>query len=68
MGYVVEGDAVPHLFIPKLITLWRQGKFPFEKLVRYYPLADINRAVADSESGATLKPILVIDPESPLLK
>jgi aryl-alcohol dehydrogenase len=68
MSYVVEGDSIPHLFIPRLIELWRQGKFPFEKLVRYYPFADINRAVADSESGVTLKPILVVDPESPLLK
>jgi len=68
MGFVVEGDAIPHLFIPKLITLWRQGKFPFEKLVRYYPLSEINKAAADSESGVTLKPILVIDPDSPLLK
>jgi len=55
---IVQGDVISKLFIPKLIELHRQGRFPFDQLVRFYDFADINQAIADSESGATIKPIL----------
>ncbi|XQA69008.1 NAD(P)-dependent alcohol dehydrogenase [Xanthomonas sacchari] len=55
---IVEGDSVPQVFIPQLVTLYQQGRFPFDKLVKFYPLSDINQAAADSSSGITLKPIL----------
>ncbi|WP_052493417.1 zinc-binding dehydrogenase [Rhodococcus sp. MEB064] len=37
------------------------GRFPFDKLIRRYPFADINGAFADSESRAVLKPVVVFD-------
>lgn len=55
---IVEGDVVPQTFIPQLIALFQQGRFPFDRLVQFYDFADINQAVADSESGKTIKPIL----------
>ncbi len=55
---IIEGDAVPQVFIPQLIALWRQGRFPFDKLVRTYSLEDINQAFEDSRSGKVLKPVL----------
>jgi aryl-alcohol dehydrogenase len=55
---VVEGRSVPSVFIPQLIELWRQGRFPFDKLVRYYDLESVNDAIAASEKGEVLKPIL----------
>ncbi|WP_125100414.1 NAD(P)-dependent alcohol dehydrogenase [Leucobacter chromiireducens] len=58
ISMVVEGDAVPREFIPRLISLYEQGLFPFDKLVKTYDFADINAAFADSESGATIKPVL----------
>jgi aryl-alcohol dehydrogenase len=57
---VVEGDSVPDIFIPKLIELHLGGRFPFDKLVKFYPLEQINEAAADSEKGVTLKPIILI--------
>jgi aryl-alcohol dehydrogenase len=57
--YVLEGSAVPQVFLPRLIELWSAGRFPFDKLVRTYPLSDINAAEADSLSGATIKPVLL---------
>jgi aryl-alcohol dehydrogenase len=57
---VVQGDAVPQLFIPKLIALYRAGKFPFDRLVQYYEFEDIERAFEDSKQGRTIKPILHI--------
>lgn len=57
--FVIEGSAVPQLFVPRLIQFWREGRFPFDKLIRTYPLSEINRAEADAVSGITIKPVLV---------
>ncbi len=57
---IVEGDSVPQVFIPQLVTLFLQGRFPFDKLVKFYPLEQINQAAEDSTRGITLKPILRI--------
>jgi aryl-alcohol dehydrogenase len=55
---VIEGDSVPDIFIPRLIDLMAQGRFPLERLVRYYDLDDINQALHDQESGLVIKPII----------
>ncbi|PPT77470.1 alcohol dehydrogenase [Xanthomonas arboricola pv. populi] len=57
---IVEGDSVPQVFIPLLVQLYQQGRFPFDKLVKFYPLDQINQAAEDSTRGITLKPILRI--------
>lgn len=59
VSMVVEGDSVPQEFIPKLIAMHQKGLFPFDKLVKTYAFDDINQAFADSESGVTLKPVVV---------
>ena len=55
---IVEGDSDPQQFIPDLIELYRQGDFPFDKLITYYDFEDIEQAVEDSENGETIKPVL----------
>ncbi len=55
---VIQGDSEPDLFIPLLVDLFMEGRFPVDRLVTFYPFADIQRAVADAESGATIKPVL----------
>jgi aryl-alcohol dehydrogenase len=55
---IVEGDSKPDLFIPALVELYTQGRFPFDKLVKFYPLDQINQAAEDSEKGITIKPII----------
>ncbi|MFP6562006.1 NAD(P)-dependent alcohol dehydrogenase [Paraburkholderia sp. B3] len=55
---IVEGDSVAQRFIPQLVELYRQGRFPFDKLVKFYPVEQINEAAEDSTRGITLKPIL----------
>jgi len=57
---IVEGDAVPQQFIPKLIALHRKGLFPFDRLVKFYDWDKINRAIADANRGSTIKPVLRI--------
>lgn len=56
---ILEGDAVPRALIPELIDLWRQGRLPFDRLVRTYPMTDINQAEADMASGQTIKAVLI---------
>ena len=55
---ILEGESIPDLFIPLLIDLYEKGRFPFDKLIKTYPFEDINQAVADSEKGLTVKPVL----------
>ena len=55
---ICEGDSVPDVFIPKLVELYKQGRFPFDKLIRFYPFEQINEAVRDSEEGRTIKAVL----------
>lgn len=55
----VEGDSDPQVTIPRLLELAASGRFPMDELIREYPATDINRAAADLESGAAIKPVLV---------
>lgn len=55
---IVQGDVVANAFIPKLVDLYLQGRFPFDKLCKFYALDEVNQAMADSERGVTIKPIL----------
>ena len=55
---ILGGDAVADLFIPKLIELYHQGRFPYDKMIKFYPFEEINKAVEDMESGRVIKPVL----------
>ena len=56
----IEGDADPKTFIPKLVSLYKQGRFPFDRLITEYPFEQIGQAFDDSKSGKTIKPVLRI--------
>lgn len=57
---IIQGDAVPQHFIPKLIALYQAGQFPFDRLIKFYDFSEINRAIADARRGDTIKPVLRI--------
>ncbi len=56
----IQGDAAPQAFFPRLFDHWREGRLPVERLIAFYELRDINRAVADAASGRVVKPVLRI--------
>ncbi|MFB6079280.1 MAG: NAD(P)-dependent alcohol dehydrogenase [Halarchaeum sp.] len=58
---ITEGDSVPQEFIPDLVDLHEQGRFPFDEFVTFYDFEDINDAVADVEDGDVIKPILRLE-------
>ncbi|KAK4664064.1 uncharacterized protein QC763_500250 [Podospora pseudopauciseta] len=55
---VVEGEVWPVEFIPRLIQAYKEGKFPVDKISKVYPVEDIERAIADTESGKIIKAVL----------
>lgn len=54
----VGGHINPTVFIPRLIEMYQQGRFPFDRLVKNYPFAEVSGAMADSLAGGTIKPVL----------
>ncbi len=55
---ILGGDAIADLFIPRLIELNRQGRFPYDRMITYYPFDEINKAVEDMAAGRVMKPVL----------
>jgi aryl-alcohol dehydrogenase len=55
---IVQGDSVPDLFIPRLIELYKQGRFPLDRLLKTYKLDQINQAVEDLKKGAVIKAVM----------
>ena len=55
---IIEGDTVPQRFIPQMIALWQQGRFPFDRLIQKFPLAKIDEAERASLAGEVVKPVL----------
>jgi len=58
---ILGGSANPQTFIPLMIDYWRQGRFPFDRLIAEFPFERIGEAWAACEAGAALKPVLRMD-------
>jgi len=58
LSLVLEGDAAPQEFIPRLIRLYQAGLFPLDELVTTYKFEDINTAISHSEQGTVIKPVI----------
>jgi aryl-alcohol dehydrogenase len=41
--------------------MYRQGRFPFDRLITRYSFDDINQAIHDSETGKVIKPVVVMN-------
>lgn len=57
---IIQGSAIPTTFLPKLIELNQQGRFPYERLIKTYKFSDINKAFQDTSSGGAIKPVLMM--------
>jgi aryl-alcohol dehydrogenase len=55
---VVEGSADPARFIPELIAHHLAGRFPFDRLVRFFDFDQIALALEEGECGRVIKPVL----------
>ncbi len=59
---ILGGDAAPQIAIPMLIEYYRQGRLPFDRLIRFYPFKQIADAFRDMEHGAAIKPVVEMAP------
>lgn len=57
---IIEGDSDPDVFIPQLVAHWRAGRLPVEKLVKVFPFAQINEAIAAQHHGDCVKVVLQV--------
>ncbi len=56
---IIEGDSDPQVFIPELIAHHAAGRFPFDRLITTFPLAEINEALAAQARGECIKVVLI---------
>ena len=56
---VAEGHAIPRTYVPQMIQWWKEGKFPLEKLVKYFPADDYDAAIKGMKNGEVIKPVIV---------
>lgn len=55
---ILEGSVDPQVFVPRMIALWQEGRFPFDRLIEEFPLDRINEAEQSSLAGGVIKPVL----------
>jgi len=55
---ITEGDANPRDFVPRMLELYKEGRFPFDKLITKFRFDQINEAMQASERGEVIKPVL----------
>ena len=53
------GNTTGQAWIPVMIKWWREGKFPIEKIVKYFEAKDALEALKGMEDGSAIKPVLV---------
>lgn len=56
---IIEGDSDPQSFIPELLAHHATGRFPFDRLIRTFPLSEINTAIAAQARGECVKAVLI---------
>ena len=55
---IIEDGATADVFVPQLIDLYAQGRFPIERLLTFYAPNQIRRAINDKAEGRVIHPIL----------
>ncbi|MEU9336535.1 NAD(P)-dependent alcohol dehydrogenase [Streptomyces sp. NPDC048290] len=55
---VIEGDADPHTFVPRMLDLFQAKQLPFDRLVQTFPIGEINEAVEAAHQGQVVKAVI----------
>ena len=55
-GSMGEWEAVPN--VEKLMQLTAEGKFPVDRLIKYYDFEDMDKAMEDLENQRVIKAVL----------
>lgn len=57
---VLGGGGTSKALLTRLMQLHLAGHFPFDRLLKFYPFAEINQAVSDVHAGTVIKAVLVM--------
>ncbi|MGB4590188.1 MAG: NAD(P)-dependent alcohol dehydrogenase [Clostridiaceae bacterium] len=57
---LIQGCSNPQTFIPEMISLYKEGKLPFDKLITFFSLEKVNDAFDASRNGIVIKPVVVM--------
>ena len=57
---ILGGDSDGGAFLIELLRHHAEGRFPFERLIRYFPFQNVADAIEASVSGEVVKPVLVM--------
>jgi aryl-alcohol dehydrogenase len=57
---ILGGEGRSESFINTLITLNAQGRFPYDRLIKRFPLDEVNEALEASHHGDVIKPVLMM--------
>ena len=60
LKFILAGSASPRVFLPRLIDWYREGRYPFDRLVKTFDFSDINTAFTESAAGRAVKPVLLM--------
>lgn len=55
---ITLGGGSARTLISQMLNYYRKGQFPFDRLIQFYSLDQINDAVRDSGEGHVIKPVL----------
>jgi aryl-alcohol dehydrogenase len=55
---LAEGDSNPPVFIPRLIKLYEEGKFPMNKISKTFHYSELEAAIRAMHDGSVIKPII----------
>lgn len=54
-----EGDSNPPEYIPKLVQMYKEGKFPLDKISKVYSYKDMDAAIHAMHDGTVGFPLLL---------
>ena len=57
--FIRMGNVAGDTIIPIMAELYKRGMFPFDKLIKFYKFEDLEQAMEDAHTGATIKPVLL---------
>lgn len=55
-----EGECIAQVYIPEIIRMYKEGRFPIDKIITVYDFEDIEQAFKDSHDGKVIKPVIRI--------
>jgi aryl-alcohol dehydrogenase len=57
----LQGDSDPKKFLPWLLKMNQEGKFPYDELITTYHVEEVAEAIKDVKVGRTVKAVLLWD-------